>query len=152
MQAATKKLLLVVLGPFVLVSSVAIGLYWWDRGAPPGFRPRVVDVAPDEVDYDHRGVRITGTAHYTVRLTQKARSGTTWYLFPVMERGDTSGRYVHVIVRTKTAPDDLLGLEDVVVEGLARPPGAIVGPQVREALIEAGYELDEKVVLIEAFE
>ncbi|MCB9780350.1 MAG: hypothetical protein H6742_17430 [Alphaproteobacteria bacterium] len=152
MQASTKKLLLVVLGPFLLVSTAATGLYWWDHGAPPGFQPRVVDVSVQDVDYDNRGVRISGTAHYTVRLTQRAESGAAWYLFPLMEKGDTTGRYVEVIVRTRTAPDDLLGLEDVVVEGLARPPGAIVGPAVREALIEAGYELDEKVVLVEAFE
>ncbi len=147
-----KKLLLAVLLPVLLVTVAAVGVVWWDRGAPPGFRPPVVDTTPAEITYDHRGVRLVGTAHYKVRLTQKASGGDrSWYLFPVLEKGDTMGNHVRVIVRTEQAPDPMLGFEDVVVEGLARPPGAVIGPQVREALIEAGFELDEKLVLVEAW-
>ncbi|RME23831.1 MAG: hypothetical protein D6798_12715 [Deltaproteobacteria bacterium] len=148
-----KKLLMVVLGPMLLVAVVAIGVVWWDRGAPPGFRPEVVDVTPDDITWNHRGVRLRGTANYAVRLTQKSSRGDrTWYLFPVMPLGDTMSRHVRVVVRTERAPDPMLGFEDVEIEGIARPPGAVIGPDVREALIQAGFELDEKLVLVEAFD
>lgn len=148
-----KKLILTILLPCLLVSGVALGVIWWDRGAPPGFRPKVVDVTPDQVSYDNRGVRLHGTAHYTVRLVQRSSDGSrTWYLFPVLPEGDTIGRTVRVLVRTTRKPDPMLGFEDVRVEGLARPPGADIGPDVREALITAGYTLDDKLVLVEAFD
>lgn len=148
-----KKALLAVLLPMIVVATGAIAFYWWDRGAPPGFRPELVDVTPEQVGYDHRGVRLEGTAHYAAKLVQRSGGGDrTWYLFPVLDKGDTMGRYVEVVVRTTVEPDPLLGFEDVVIEGLARPPGSVVGPQAREAMIEAGYELDEKLVLIEAYD
>lgn len=148
-----KKALLAVLMPMSVVAVGAIGFFWWDRGAPPGFRPTLVDVAPSEITYDHRGVRLSGTAHYAGKLVQRSGSGArTWYMYPVLARGDTMGRYVEVVVRTTREPDPMLGFEDVVVEGLARPPGSIVGPGAREAMIEAGYELDEKLVLVEAYD
>jgi len=152
-EVKVKKLLVAVLSPVLLVSAVAVGVVWWDRGAPPGFRPSLVDVTPDQISYDNRGVRLSGTAHYAVRLTQKASKGDrVWHLFPVLPLGDTMSRHVRVVVRTEREPDPMLGFEDVEIEGLARPPGAIIGPQVREALIQAGFELDEKLVLVEAFD
>lgn len=148
-----KKALATILIPGLLVIAAAIGIIWWDRGAPPGFRPKVVDVRPGEITYDHRGVRLIGTAHYPIRLTQKGgSSGQTWWVFPVLERGDTTGRFARVLVRTPHEPDPMLSLEDVSIEGLAKPPGSIIGPDVRQALTEAGYELDDKIVLVEAFE
>ncbi|MCK6503701.1 hypothetical protein L6R53_09930 [Myxococcota bacterium] len=148
-----KKLLAAVLLPMLLVATGAVAVVWWDRGAPPGFRPKVVDVTPAEISYDHRGVRLIGTAHYQVRLAQKTADGSQqWWVFPVLARGDTTGRYVEVVVRTSRQPDPMLGFEDVRIEGIARPPSSIIGPEVREALIEGGYELDEKLVLVEAFD
>ncbi len=150
---AMKRAIAAILIPGLLVASVAVAVVWWDRGAPPGFRPKVHDARPDELTYDHRGVRLIGTAHYPVQVTQRGgSSGQTWWIYPVFERGDTTGRYVQVLVRSPHEPDPLLAFEDVSIEGLARPPSSIIGPDVRKAFIEAGYELDERLVLVEAFE
>jgi hypothetical protein len=150
---AMKRALAAILIPGILVSSVAVGVVWWDRGAPPGFRPTVHEVRPTELTYDHRGVSLVGTAHYPVQVTQRGgSSGQTWWIYPVFERGDTMGRYVLVLVRSTRQPDPMLAFEDVRIDGLARPPGSIIGPDVRKAFVEAGYELDERLVLVEAFE
>ncbi|NOY26438.1 MAG: hypothetical protein GXP62_11250 [Oligoflexia bacterium] len=148
-----KKLIATILLPALVVAVAAIGFYWWDHGAPPGFRPKLVEVRPGEISYDNRGVTLVGTANYQVRLIQRSTDGSrTWWLFPVMEMGDTTGNYVRVLVRTTHEPDELLGFEDVRVDGLARPPGALIGPDVRRELIASGFELDEKLVLVEAFD
>lgn len=148
-----KKLVPVILLPALLVAAVTIGLIWWERGAPPGFRPRLVEVTPAEVTAGHRGVRLVGTAHYRVRLVQKEKGGEdTWWVFPVLPAGDYQGRKVKVLVRTPKEPDSLLDFEEVATEGLASEPGNVIDPQVREALTGAGYELDPDLVLVEAFE
>ena len=145
-----KRALAIVL-PVLLVGAVTFGIIWWDRGAPPGFRPPVVDVVPSALTYEHRGVRLRGTAHYGARLSQR-QGDETWYLFPVLDQGDTQGRQVKVLLRTQTAPDPILSFEDLAVEGLARPPGDLVGPDVDRALARIGYELDPRVVLVVAFD
>ena len=147
-----KKLLLVILGPFLLVASVTIGIIWWDRGAPPGFEPPMTDVLLSDLSRAHRGVRVRGTAHYELRITQRDAKGTSWYLFPLFPVGDTGGREITAIVRTTTQPDPLLGFEDLTLEGLARPPGRMISGKVVDALLERGYQFSEDFVLIEAFD
>lgn len=148
-----KKLLLVILGPFFFVACIAIGLVWWFRGAPPGFRPTPVERTPDQVSLDDRGVKVVGTAHYPVHLKQTSKDQeTTWYLFPLFNKGDTMGRRIHVMVRTTHRPDPILGFEDMTVEGLARPPGMLVPSAAREALEQKGYTFDPDFVLIEEWD
>lgn len=146
-----KKLILTVLGPIVLVGSIVIGVIWWDRGAFPGFRPPLEDVSVLEVSHDHRGVRIEGTAHYELRIQQEI-GDTMHILYPLMEKGDTTGRTIHAMVRTTQIPDRLLSYEDVTVEGLCRPPGRLVSRSVIEALLARGYDIEEDFVLILAFD
>ena len=146
-----KKLILTIMGPVVLVGSIVIGVIWWDRGAPPGFRPPVVDVALSEISHDDRGVRVEGTAHYELRIQQEL-GDTTYILYPLMERGDTTGRTIRAMVRTAQVPDRLLSYEDVTVEGLCRPPGRLVSRSVIEALLARGYDFEEDFVLILAFD
>ena len=147
-----RKLLWTVIPPVVLVLAVTVGVIWWDRGAPPGFRPTIHDVAVSEVSREHRGVRVNGTAHYPVRLRLTREGGETLFLFPIFEKGDTSSREISVMVQTTRAPDELLGFEDMTVEGLARPPGAEVPRDARQALEQAGYYFTEDFVLIQAFD
>ncbi len=152
-SARMKKAILAISLPALAVLAIAVGVVWWDRGAPPGFRPRTVEVRPSELTYDHRGVDVTGTAHYPIQLVQTGgRSGTKYWLFPLFEKGDTMGRHILVLVRSPRQPDELLAFEDRRVRGLARPPGGTVGPEVRKAFTEAGYSLDDRLVLIEEFE
>ncbi len=148
-----KKLLLTILGPFLLVAGATVGIIWWDRGAPPGFRPTVHDVTVAELTRDHRGVRVKGTGHYELRIRQTdSESGRVWHLYPLFPLGDTMGREISVLVRTRREPDRLAGYADVTVEGLARPPGHIVPRSIIEALLEKGYHFTSDYVLIEEFD
>ncbi len=145
-----KKLVLVVLMPCLIVLSVGVGLWSWEHGALPGFRPQVVDVAVDTITKDHRGVRISGTAHYGAKLRQTStETDTTWWIYPLTARGQTQERTVRVVVRTTRTPDPLLGFEDRTLEGFARPPGRLLPKDARTALRQKGYELHEQVMLIE---
>ncbi len=147
------KPLLVVLVPFVLVATVALGLYCWDRGAFPGFRPTIVDVAVQDISRKNRGVRVRGTAHLSVRIQQKTADGSVvWHLFPLLPEGDLEARDVRAVVRTTRAPGALYAYEDMTVEGLARPPGSLVPQPAREALRNSGYFLTDDFVLIDAFD
>ena len=147
-----RKAVMAVLIPFGLVASAAIGFVWWDRGAPPGFKPTLEDVDLATINRNHRGVRIKGTAHYEVRLTQTMADGDVFAMFPLLEQGDSLSREIVVLVRTPRMPERLVTFEDVVVEGLARPPGRLVGPKIRAALEAGGYHFTERYVLIDAFD
>ena len=146
-----KKLLLTILGPFFLVVGVTVGIIWWDNGAPPGFRPPVKDVSVTEITRENRGVRLQGTAHYELRIQQK-EGDDLYMIYPLFPPGDTMGRDVRVLVRTRRVPDRLVGYEDVTVEGLARPPGRLVPGAVIDALLDRGYSVQEDFVLVNEFD
>ena len=146
-----RKLLVVIGGPLLLVVGVTVGVVWWDRGAPPGFDPPVIDVALEDLNRDHRGVRFQGTAHYEARVAQSTADGERWSIFPVFPKGDTMSRDAHVLVRMPGDPDALYSFEDLRVEGMARPPGRLVPRAVREAIYDAGYSLTDDFVLVEQF-
>lgn len=145
------KNILAVLIPFTLVATSVIGYIWWDRGAPPGFDPTPHPVSVSDVTRSHRGVQIQGTAHFVVRLHQTMPDGKRIWVFPLMEPGDTLGREIKVLVRSATGPDKLTTFEDMVVEGLARPPGRLVDPKTREVFLEGGYDFADGYVLVERF-
>jgi len=152
-ESGLKKAILAILVPFFIVASTAIGFVWWERGAPPGFRPTPVDVTVDTITRENRGVRITGTAHYEARLKQHAEgSGETWWLYPLMAKGDTMSRQIRVMVRTKEEPNELYGFEDMTVEGLARPPGRLVPFYVQETLMQKGYRFADDFVVVEVWD
>jgi len=148
-----KKLVVVVLLPCLFVLVTGIGLWWWERGALPGFRPTPVEVTVDTITKEHRGVRIRGTAHYAGKLRQTAtETDTVWWVYPLTAEGQTQERLVKVVVRTTRKPDPLLGYEDRTIEGFARPPGRLLPQDARSALRQSGYELDDGVMLIEEWE
>ena len=148
-----KKLVVVVLMPCLFVLTVGIGLWSWEHGALPGFRPTAQDVTVDTITKDHRGVRISGTAHYAPKLRQTAtETETVWWLYPLTNHGQTQERMVRVVVRTTKKPDPLLGFEDRTVEGFARPPGRLLPQDARAALRQKGYELHDDLMLIEEWE
>jgi hypothetical protein len=143
-----KKLALTVLGPILVVALAALAFVWWERGAPPGFRPEAVDVAIDTITRDHRGVRLSGTAHLQARLRQTA-GDETFYVYPLLAKSDTLGREIHVLLRTQVKPDELYGFEDRTIEGFARPPGNLVDRTVKNTLQKKGYHFTDDFVLVE---
>lgn len=149
-----KNPLFIIFGLPLLVLLAAAGAWagfvWWDRGAPPGFQPPVHDVALSELNRNHRGVRVQGTAHYALKLVQK-QGDQTYYLFPLLPSGDTAAREIHAMVRTTVQPSSLYSYEDMVVEGLARPPGTLVPASTQDQIAGRGYHFTDDFVLIEAF-
>jgi hypothetical protein len=148
--SARLRLFLTIGGPMLLVLSVTVGVIWWDRGAPPGFRPPVEEVTPETINREHRGVRIQGTLHNEARLKQTtAGSDEVWWLIPMFPKGDTIGREARVLLRTTREPDAFYGFEDRSVEGFARPPGSLLPRQAREALERKDYAVADDAVLVE---
>jgi len=145
------KNVVAVLGPFLAVVLGAVGLVWWDRGAPPGFNPTPHPTEVAEVTRNHRGVRLEGTAHYVVRMTQTMKGGDNFWIFPLMKRGDTLTRTIHVLVRTPREPEDMVTFEDLTIDGLVRPPGRLVTPDIRDKFEDRGYLFEEGFVLLEPF-
>ena len=143
-----RKLALTIVGPFVLVIAATVGFIWWERGAPPGFRPESIDVDVSTINRDHRGVRIRGTGHLQARVRQESGEDT-WYLYPLLPPGDTLGREVRVLLRTQTKPDDLYGFEERTVEGFARPPGNLIDRVVLSTLEKNDYILMDDFVVVE---
>ena len=140
-----------MLGPFLVVVCGAIGLIWWDRGAPPGFNPTPHPTEIEAVTRNHRGVQLKGTAHYVVRMTQKMKGGDHFWVFPLMKQGDTLSRTIKVLVRTPRGPDDLVTFEDLTIDGLVRPPGRLFTPDIRDNFEERGYLFEDDFVLLEPF-
>jgi hypothetical protein len=148
-----KKLVVVVVLPCLFVLVTGVGLWWWERGAPPGFRPQAVEVTVDTIAKTHRGVRIRGTAHYAGKLKQTAsETDIVWWVYPLTAEGQTQERLIKVVIRTTKAPDPLLGFEDRTIEGFARPPGRLLPKDARSALRHSGYELADGVMLIEEWD
>ena len=145
-----KKAFLTVLFPFFLVAASALGYHYWDTGALPGMQPTFHPVTVADIDAEDRGVRIRGTAHYQVRLHQSFEDGERWLVFPLTKPGDTLEREIKVIVRSQHVPEELVSFEDLEIDGLARPTGRRIGPQIVDALKAEGYTFAERVILVEA--
>jgi len=145
-----RKPLLAVLLPFLIVASGAIGYHYWDTGALPGLQPSFHPVTVAGISAEDRGVRIHGTAHYTVQLHQVYEDGERWMMFPLTAPGDTLEREVKVLVRAQHVPEELVTYEDLEIDGLARPAGGRVSPKVIDALRGEGYSFAEKVIMVEA--
>jgi len=133
-----------------LVGASVFALIWWERGAPPGFLPTPHDVSIQDITRNHRGVRVEGTAHYGLRIVQTTAE-VSWYLYPLFEPGDTMGREIKVLVRSTVQPEPLLGFEDLVIEGFARPPGRLIDASITTGLREYGYTFVDDYVLVEPF-
>lgn len=129
----------------------------WEGWLPFSFgrRPRTVPI--EDVRLGDGYVSTTGTAHYTVRVSQTY--GATWLqrrertvqVFPLFRSLDTRGREVHVLVLSERTPDRLLDFEDRTVTGwVRRPTVRWLGRGVLDAFYAVGYEFpDDYVLLIE---
>jgi hypothetical protein len=145
------KTMLAVFLPFLAVAGGAVGLIWWDRGAPPGFNPTAHPTPLSALTRDHRGVQVKGTAHYEVRLSQTMEGGDVFWVFPLMLPGDTSDREIRALVRTSRKPEHMVTYEDLTIDALVRPPGRLITPDVQDKLEEGGYHFADGFVLLEPF-
>ena len=143
-QGSSLKKNLLLISPTLIILGVFLGIYVWDRGAFPGFRPTIVDVAIEDINYDdYRGVRITGMARYDVRVKQTIPNGPTYMLFPVVPLEDPNSKYIMVMVRSTS---DCYGMEELTVEGFARPCSP--DKEIMLVRMDEGFVFDDKFVLV----
>ena len=128
-----------------------VAFVWWERGAPPGFRPETEDVTVDSINRYHRGVRIRGMARYDLRI-HRGEGQNKKYLFPLMDSKNYNNSKIKVMVLSPKEPSKLASLEEVTIRGIARPPGNAISQQVYTAWRSNGFEFAPKFVLIEAFD
>ena len=149
MQSKKLALWIFIVGVGSLVSGV-LGFIWWDRGALPGFKPDIVDVTVDSVNWNNRGVKISGMARHDIRIKQDIR-GTTWHVYPLVPTDDMNAKIISVMVMTTTPPDKRAMIEERTLEGLARPPGRLISPEIYKSWRNAGYEFEDRITLIEEY-
>jgi len=143
----------VLLGSTLAVTTASVGFIWWDRGAPPGFRPTLVDVSIETINRNHRGVRVHGMARHDIRIQQKNSNDPEdiTYVFPLVPTNNINTNFIRVLVRTTQKPDSMATIEEMTIEGLARPPGRLVNREIINSWQNRGYEFDPKYVLVEHF-
>jgi hypothetical protein len=144
------RTLLLAMIPILGVVGSAIAFEWVDRGAPPGFRPPLVDVDVSAVTRANKGVRLHGTAHY-LGIRQTVSGGPDHYVFALFPTGDMESRSIHVLVRTTRKPEELADYANITIEGLAREPGYEIPATTIDAIRKRGYTLEQDAVLVDEF-
>ena len=148
---ANRKKWLIILGPSVLVLLGAVGFFWWDRGAPPGFRPTIYDRSITEISLNDRGVRLKGMARYDINTKQLDENDEImYYIFPLVPLDDINTKTIHVFVRSTIPPDELAMIEERTIEGITRPPARIISNELRRSWMRLGYRLDKRFVLVDS--
>lgn len=139
-----------------LAAGLLVFFLWSAQLWPFSGHPEPVDVAWEDLRVEHDAVRVSGTAHYTLRVSQDrdgrfGRPDRTWYVAPFMKPGDTSSTLIEVVVATTVEPERLVSYEDLTVEGYALPKSAAMTPALEEAFRNAGYSFVDDYFVIEAF-
>ena len=140
-----------------LYIALAVGLLtfflWSARIFPFDGHPEPEEVAWEDLRVEQDVVRVKGTAHFTLRVSQErkgrfGRPDRTWYVAPFMAPGDTMSTLVEVVVATPVEPEKLVAYEDMTVVGYALPKASAMTPALEEAFRDAGYTfLDEYFVI-----
>ena len=126
-----------------------LGYSYWQRGALPWNNPEIIDVTIDDVNIDHRGVRISGIALYKPTLYQM-EGDKKRYIFPLTKTLDD--KIIKVMVRRVQKPDAYIDKQKVTVEGIVYPPGRFVDLDIRKTWEKQNYIFDEGFVVIETIE
>lgn len=149
---ASKRFALVILLLGIIIPIVAwLAFVRWDTGAFPGFVPELVDVTTENINREHRGVRIHGMARFDVKFKQKIGE-KTYYVFPLVSKEDMNSKTIRVMVLSPTPPGELIGIEERTVEGIARPPGRLMPRDIINSWQDLGYQFDEKFVMVHELE
>ncbi|MCP4809375.1 MAG: hypothetical protein GY913_11645 [Proteobacteria bacterium] len=146
-----------VLPLYIVLALTLLGFFLWSARLPPfDGHPEPEPVTFEELSVDHDAVRVDGTAHYALRVTQDrpgrfGRPDRVWYVFPLFAPRDTSGTIIDVMVASPFEPENMLSFEDVTLEGWALPKGSAMSPRLEEAFREAGYTFQDDYFVIEVF-
>lgn len=143
-----------------LVALLAIGLVtfflWLNRLPPFDGLPEPTPVAFEDASAEYEAITVSGTARLTakqmsVRPASLGKAESTWWLYPLFPKGNTSSNAVTVMVLSPVEPDALAGFEDMTLSGWARPPAALMTPQSEHNLRERGYTFEDDYIVLEVF-
>ena len=123
-----------------------LGYSYWQRGALPWNNPELIDVTIDEVNVDHRGVRISGIAIYKPTIYQM-EGDKKRYIFPITNT--LTDKVIKVMVRQIAKPDRYTDREKITVEGIVYPPNKYINVSIRKKWETQGYVFDENLVIVE---
>ncbi len=142
-----------IFAPSIVVILSAIGFFWWDRGAFPGFRPTLYERPIQEITLNDRGVRLHGMARYDIKTTQKNDDDEIlYYIFPLFPLDDINNKTINVMVRSKIPPDSLATIEERIIEGTTKPPTRVISKDLRISWMNLGYSFNKKFVLVDSFD
>jgi hypothetical protein len=141
-----------------IVAALAVSVFafflWMARLPPFDGYADPVDAAFEDLHVDLHETRVKGTAHYPVvvsvnRAGSFGRPDETWWLYPLFAPGDTMGRTIYALVMARSAPEELIGFEDMTLECDVRPPRVGISPEAELAFRNAGYTFAPDYVLLE---
>ncbi len=149
MESKKIALWILIIGVGSIVSG-AIGFIWWDRGAPPGFQPPIIDVTIEDISYENRGVQISGMARHDLRIKQDI-GGESWYIFPLVPKDNINTQFIKVMILSTQTPDAMATIEEMTFKGFARPPGRLITKEVYQSWKNEGYTFEDKIVLVQEY-
>ena len=126
-----------------------LGYSYWQRGALPWNNPTLIDVNIEEVNIDHRGVRVTGIAINKPTIYQM-EGDEKKYIFPLTTT--LTDKVIKIMVRRSAKPDRYTDKETVTIEGIVYPPNRYMNFDIRNKWEAEGYIFDENLLIIEELE
>lgn len=141
-----KRILLAFSIVILMCVSGWLGYAYWQRGALPWNNPELIDVTIDDVNVDHRGVRISGIAIYKPTIYQM-EGDKKRYIFPITNT--LTDKIIKVMVRRIAKPDKYTDREKITVEGIVYPPNKYINVSIRNKWETQGYIFDENLVIVE---
>jgi hypothetical protein len=141
--------------PFTLVSGigVAVATWWWVAGTPCD---SYVDTEFFDLTPATRCVRVHGTAHYEVVVTQVVEGNgffedQTYYVYGLFPEGNAEEREIRVLVRSGRAPERYVSFEDMTLEGRLLPMDYRKVPFDTETRMGAksNYFFSDRILLLE---
>lgn len=141
--------------PFLLVCAIGAGLFAWQWSAGRACAEHV-DVGFFDLTPAVRCVRVEGTAHYEVVVTQVVPGNgffddRTYYVYGLFPKGNTTEREIRALVRTERPPERMVSFEDMVISGRVVPMDHHKVPFDTETRMGArsSYYFSDRIVLVE---
>ena len=145
------KKIFVFLFPPILCCVLYIGFVWWERGAPPGFRPTIFDKDIEDLSLNDRGVRVHGWARHDIR-THFEKNNKKYYIYPIVPLQKMNDKVIHAMVVTTIEPNAMISIEEVTIEGLTQPAKYYVSKDLQTKWTMKGYAFGDRFLVIERFD
>ena len=145
------KLLKWIFSILFVLTIIILSIVTWERGAFPGFEPKIQDVDFQTISQKNRAVRITGLARYDT-VSKMKLGETRLYIFPLLPEDNMNGNVIPLVVQTKRKPDKFTTIEKLTIEGFVRPPGSAIPDSFYQSWSGRGYHFAENFLFIESYD